>query len=113
MCSSDLRQIVVGSELQSDDAIDIVAAMTSHDDDRHVGVRTDVAEQIEAILLTEPQIEDHEIHLGVAELTVHLLATFRDQGADVILLEVVHDHTAQGGVVLDDEDTHLAIGARA
>src|SRR5271165_1775798 len=107
------RQVVVSAKLQSDDPIDIVAAMTGNDDDRNVGIRADVAEQIEAILLTEHEIEDHQIHFVVAELTRHVLVAFRDQCADVILLKVVDDHASQGGVVLDDEDTRPALAARA
>ena len=36
-----LGQIIVGAELEPDDAIDVVAAVTSDDDDWHVGVRPD------------------------------------------------------------------------
>ena len=61
------RQIVVGAEFQSDDPINVVAAMTGNDDDRHVGIRSDVAEQVEAILLIKPEIEDQQIHVGIAK----------------------------------------------
>jgi len=72
-----------------------------------------VPEQIEAIPLTEPKIEDHRIHIGVVEFMRHVLAAFRRQGVDAILLEVVYHHAPQDGVVLDCEDTRSAIAARA
>jgi hypothetical protein len=46
-------------------------------------------------------------------LTGHVRAALRRQDVDAILFETVYDHAPQGGVVLDDEDAHLSIAARA
>ena len=69
-----LCQVIVGPELQSDHAIDIVAAVTCDDDDRHVGAKADLSQQIQAILQPEPEIENHEIDSGAVEPVDHLLA---------------------------------------
>src|SRR5262245_30245179 len=67
-----LRQIVVGSELKPDDPVNIVTAVTGNDDNRYVGTRADLPQQIQTVVLTEAKIEDHEIHLGATEFTDHL-----------------------------------------
>src|SRR5262245_8108412 len=84
-----LSQIIVGTEFKSNDTIDIVAAVTSNDDDRHVRARADLPQQIETVLVTEPKIEDHQVDLGAAELTDHILAIASQQGTDVILSKIV------------------------
>jgi hypothetical protein len=60
--------------------------------DRQVGAGAHVPERIESILLIEPNIEDHQIHIGISELTRHFLAAFRRQDLDVIVFKVVYDH---------------------
>ena len=62
-------------ELQSDHTINIVTAVAGNNDDRHVGARSDLSQQIQAILLTEPKIEDHQIDFGAAKVLNHVLAT--------------------------------------
>ena len=86
--------------------------MTGDNDDRHVGVRPDLPQQVEAVLLAEPKIEDHQVDLGGGELADHLLTARRHQGADVVLREIVYDHPLQRRIILDDEDADLTI-ARA
>ena len=73
----------------------------------------DLPQQIQTVLLTEPKIEDHQVHLGAGELIDHLLATARHQGMDVVLQEIVYDHALQGSIILHDEDAHLAVLALA
>jgi hypothetical protein len=63
--------------------------VTSNDYDRHVGAGPDLTQQIETVLLTEPKIEDHQVDLGAAELTDHVLATACQQGTDIILTKIV------------------------
>src|SRR5215467_1171009 len=84
-----LGQIIVGTEFKSNDTIDIVAAVASNDDDRHVRARADLPQQIETVLLTEPKIEDHQVDLGAAELIDHILAIASQQGPDVVLTKIV------------------------
>ena len=50
--SERLGDVVVGAEFQSDNAVDLVAAVTGRDYDRNIRMRADFTEQIKAILLT-------------------------------------------------------------
>src|SRR6266851_7751143 len=69
-----LGDVVVGSELQPDHPVDLVAAMAGRDDDRNIGVRTDLTEQIETVLLAKPQIEDYKVGLAPRHQCRNLVA---------------------------------------
>ena len=73
----------------SEAPIDVVEAVTGDDDDRHLGAQPDLAQQIEAVLQTQPKIEDYQVHLGAAEMIDHLLAIGGHQSTDVVLHEIV------------------------
>ena len=107
--------IVVGAQLQPDDPIDLVAPVTGGNDYRNIGARSDLAQQVETVLLAEPQIEDHEIRLARREVMGHLLPPRRANGVHIVLLEVVGDHAQHDRIVLDDEDARRPIvgGAQA
>jgi hypothetical protein len=62
--------------------------VTGDDDDRHVGARADLPQQVQPVLLAEPKIEDHQTNLVAVKLTDHLLATGRHKGTDVVLAEI-------------------------
>ena len=75
--------------------------MTRGDNDGNVRSRANLAQQIEAILLPEPQIEDHEIRLAAGEQARDLVATRRGDGADVVILEIIRHQMPHGAVILD------------
>jgi hypothetical protein len=78
--------------------------MTGDDNDRHVGLRTDFTKQVQAVLLPEPQVQDHQINVTHGKLMGHLLTAGRNDGPDVIFTKVARDHTLQGWIVLYDEN---------
>ena len=82
-------QIIVGAELKPDDPIDVIAAMTGHDENRYVRTGPDLPQQIQTVFLTEAKIEDHKIHLAATKLTAHFPPARRYQGADVVPREIV------------------------
>src|SRR5258705_9747042 len=52
--------VVVRTELETDDAIDFVATMARRDDHRDVRMRTHFPQKIQPIILTEPQIQNDQ-----------------------------------------------------
>jgi hypothetical protein len=59
-----LGNIVVGAQFQPNYPIDLVASITSDDDHRDIAARLDLAQQVEAVFLAKPQIEDEKIELA-------------------------------------------------
>jgi hypothetical protein len=87
-----LGHIVIGAEFQANYTIDLIASMTGYDDDRRFGTRSDLAQQIETVLLTELKVEDHHVRLARGELPEDLLSLRNSNDPYVLLFEIVHDH---------------------
>src|SRR5689334_15326650 len=83
-----LGEIVVGAELETNHAIDVIATVARDDDDRHFRARADLAKQIQSVLGSKPQIEYHKVRLGLAKAVDHLLTVVCHMGADVVLRKI-------------------------
>src|SRR5580692_5930073 len=79
-------EIIIGAQFQSDHPIDLVAPIAGADDYRNIGARSDLTQEVEPILLAEPQIEDDEIRLARGEMMDHLLPPRCGDGAHIVLL---------------------------
>ena len=58
-----LDEVVVGTEFEADDTVDLVAACADHDD-RHARTGAQFAAHLVAVAIGKAQIEQHEIVLG-------------------------------------------------
>ncbi len=108
-----LGDVVVGAQFQPDHPIDLVASTTGGDDYRNIGARPDVAQQVKPVLLTEPQIEDHEIRLSCGEMMDHLLPPRCGDGAYIVFFQVVADHAQHDRIVVDDDYSRRLIFGHA
>ncbi len=95
---------VIGTELEPDHPVDVVASLIGEDDHRDIGARPDVAQQVEPVVLAETQFEDRQVRLALGEMAHHCLASRRAQSAHLVSLEIVHDHLPRDRVVNGDED---------
>jgi hypothetical protein len=59
------------------------------DDDRHVGTRSELAQQVETVLEAEPKIQNDHADFVRGKLADHLLAARRRQRPDVVVGEIV------------------------
>ena len=62
--------VVVRTELETDDAIDLVRTMAGHDDDRNIRMRTNFPQEIQPIILTEAQIQNYQAGTGPCKMTI-------------------------------------------
>ncbi len=83
------RHVIVGAELEADDAVDLIATVAGCDDDRHVATRSELAQQVETVLEAEPKIQNDDADFVRGKLTDHLLAARRRQRPDVVVGEIV------------------------
>ena len=103
-----LGQIVVGPQLETDDAVHGVSARGQHQD-RHVAARADLAAHIEPVHVGQHQVEDDRVE-GVARLQGEPgRAGPGALDAKSRPAEIVADHLGKAGVVLDQQD---AVGHR-
>jgi hypothetical protein len=64
--------VAVRTELETDDAIDLVRTMAGHDDDRNIRMRTNFPQEIQPIILTEAQIQNYQAGTGPCKMTIQL-----------------------------------------
>ena len=99
-----LGQVVVGSQLEPDDLVDLVVA-SGQDEDRHLRAgRAQAAEDLEAVHAGKPDIEHHEVRRLAGRDVEALLAGPGDRDLVALLLEGVLDPAGDGVFVLDDQD---------
>ena len=97
-----LGHVVVGAELEAQDAVDLVAARRQHDD-RDAGVRAQVAGDVEAGLAGQHDVEDDQVGLDLRE--DELAAGRVARGVDLVASlreRVVHD-LEDRLLVIDDQ----------
>src|SRR5258708_35449358 len=99
-----LDDVVVRAELEADDAIDLVEAMTGQDDDGHVRMGADVPQQVEAVMFAELQVENDQAGMRPGEVSIHLVSIGRNADGDVIFLEIAGHHSAYRLVVVDHDN---------
>ena len=99
-----LGDVVIRAQLQSGDAIGLLAASGEHDD-RHGHRRPQPAADLEATQRRQHQVEDDEIG-WIVERVLQALDTVVNGAHSVSLaLEVAADHLGHIGIVLDDQHT--------
>ncbi len=99
-----LGQIIVGAELQPDDAVHGVAARGEHED-RGVAPGADAPAHFEAVEVGQHQIEDEQVEMAAAVLIDGVEAGRGDGNVILRLAEVVGDHLGKAGIVFDQQDS--------
>ena len=104
-----LHHVVVGAELEADDAVGLVAAGRG-DDHGHVGVLAQLAQHVDAVAVRQPEIEEDDV--DVLRGHDHLAGVDDVLRLDPVALETGKERLGHGRVVLDDQHLHGPIVAR-
>src|SRR6266702_3523847 len=99
-----LDDVIVGTELKADDAVDLVGPVPGRDDDRHIGMRTDLPQQVEPIVLTEAKIENDQAGLRSLQMKVQFGPVGCGLARYIVLFQISNHHLPQGGIVIDNDD---------
>ena len=95
--------IVIGAELEAGDSVFLVAER-GEQDDRHVAGRAGMAEHFEAVTFGQHQVEEHQVGVGLVELGDCLVAVSGFDDGEAVVFEVLGQHFADHGFIVDDED---------
>ncbi len=109
-----LGHVVVGAELQAEDAVDLVAPGRQHDD-RHVGLLTDVAREVETALARQHHVEHEQVGVDLLEEERAARRVLRGVHLVALLLERVAHDLEDRVLVVDDEyalSSHATSGYR-
>ena len=98
-----LRHVVVGTELQPDDLVELGVLGRQHHD-RHARLGPDDAADLDARQLGEHQVEQDEVRTLGTELAEGFAAIGRRHDPESVGLERVDQRFAQCRLVVDDQD---------
>ena len=98
-----LRHVVVGAELEPDDAVGLLAARRQQDHrERRAGA--DPAAELEPVRSREHHVEHDEVGRLLLEQLARAVAVVGLERRVALALEVAHDDLAHDRLVVDDED---------
>jgi hypothetical protein len=103
-----LDDVVVRTQLEADDAVDLLALGRDHDD-RHVGAGTELAADGEAVHVGKAEVEQHEVGAG------RLQRGATGRGAldvEPFASQPVGERLGDRVLVLDDQDLHVSKARR-
>ena len=98
-----LRHVVVGAELEADDAVGLLASRGQHDH-RQVAARADPPAQREAVGARQHHVEDDELRRGPLDQLAGGVPVAGDEGVEPVALEVADDDVTHDRLVVDDEN---------
>ena len=102
-----LAEIVVGAELQSDDAIDVVAARRQHQDGRVVR-GAELAQHVEAADARQHHVQNQDLEVVQLELVERVAAVVHALHLEVLGLQIFGEHLAELAVVVHQQHARLA-----
>jgi hypothetical protein len=102
-----LDHIVIGTELQCHDPVDVFALAGDHDD-ANLGLSADLAQQRKTVFVRQVDVQQDQIHITPGEEIAHGYAI--GCGADLVAFfaDVGRQCRAGDRIVFDDQD--MAIG---
>ena len=98
-----LGEVVVGTELEAQQLVELVVARGEHDD-RDGRVTPKLAGDVEAVEPRQPEVEDDEIRAALADRRQRRRAVAGRQHREARVLEVVAGERGDLRFVVDDED---------
>ena len=105
-CAERLDHIVVSTELQSHDPIDLLATGGEHDDG-HVGSLSDLAAEVPAVPVREHHVEQDDVRSVPLEGVSGVGKALRELGLETLPDEVPCQRLGDRRLVLDDEHASL------
>ena len=103
-----LRDVVIGSEFQPHDTVNIFAARGEHDDRRRVLRRADPLQNREAVFTRHHQVENQRVKPLTHPEPVHCLAVFSHEDIEPVLTEIAPQEVPQPRVIIDHQNFRFA-----
>lgn len=100
-----LAEIVIGAELEPDDAVDVVSPRGEHEDRRplHGRLRAHLLAQLEAVLARQHEVEQERIERLRLQRADQLVTVREVHHVDLVVAEVLADELGEADVVLDEQ----------
>ena len=106
--SEGFADIVVSTQFQTHNPVDLVAAMSRNDDYGDVESRPDLPQQIESVIALKTQVEQNEARLVSCDITQHVLPPGSRQRVHVLLPQIVAEHAPHARIVVHNQDASIS-----
>src|SRR6476659_9230310 len=98
-----LCDVVVGAELEPNDAVDRARGRRQHDDG-DIDATLEVADDRKPVFLGHVEVEHHEIGRAALDGAAQAFAAIAQRHVKAVHLEVIADHLAGRRLIVDDDD---------
>ncbi len=98
-----LGHVVVGAELEADDAVDFLTARRQHDH-RRAGVFVQALADRQAVFAGHHVVQHHQADIAAAQHLVHFPAAGGGVHFETVLAKEAGNQVAQFEVIIDDQD---------
>src|SRR4051812_47990885 len=99
-----LGDVIVGTELEADDTVNFITAMPRRDDDRNVRVGANLPQEIQPVILAEPEIQNDQARIRPREVAAQFASTGHSASWHIVLLEVAGHHLPHRRGIVHNKD---------
>jgi hypothetical protein len=99
-----LGDVIVGTELKADDTVDFITAMPGRDDDRNVRMGANLPQEVQPVILAEPEIQNDQARIRCGEVAAQFASTGHSAGWHIVFLEVAGHHLPHRRIIVHNED---------
>ena len=103
-----LGDVIVGTEFQTDDAIDVFATGGEHQHRRHVLACTQTAQNLQAVFAGQHQVENECIEAFAHPDAVHRRSAVGHRNAKAVIAEITAQQVAKTGIVVNNQNLRRA-----
>ena len=104
-----LGDVIVGPDLESHDAVDLLSKSRQHED-RQIRGLPKTAADAETVFTRQHNVEHHKVDRFSGQSAVHLSGGIGAGDDETILAQSFGKHAMNDRVILDDEDMRTAVG---
>ncbi len=101
--------VVIGSDLESDDAVNVVTLGCEHDDGHRFATAAQPPADRQSIFSGQHQVKDHQFKTLARELAIHLRGISNDAHDVTLLGKVAVEEVAQSCVIVNHQDPGLGL----
>jgi len=102
-----LAEVIVGAELQADDAVHVVAAGGEHQD-RSLVRGAEFAQDVEAADVRQHDVQDQDFEIADLERGQSVGAVMHARHLEMLGFQIFREHLAQLAIVVDEQHAALA-----
>ena len=97
-------EVVVGAELETQNAVDILAAGSEHDDRGRILFRAQALQNGKSVFARHHEVENQHVEVLAHPEALHRLAVFAHKNREAVFTEIPAQKIAQPGVIVDDKN---------